>query len=134
MILAFAIPPVRHMILGGRGKGSTSSVAGVPPLSSGRFVAVLPFQILGDPSQLGYVAKGIEEALSAKLFQLKNVRVTPDDAADQVDQKQPLPKIARTLGANLLVQGVMQALRGQNSHHHESGGRGGWQETLEPGI
>jgi serine/threonine-protein kinase len=104
--LAFAIPPVRHLILPG-GKG-TSSVSGVPPLSSGRFVAVLPLQILGDASQLSYVAQGIEEALSAKLFQLKDVRVTPNDAADKADQKQPLPKIARALGANLLVQGVLQ--------------------------
>jgi serine/threonine-protein kinase len=104
--LAFAIPPVRHLILPG-GNGS-SSVSGVPPLSSGRFVAVLPLQILGDASQLSYVAQGIEEALSAKLFQLKDVRVTPGDAADKADQKQPLPKIARALGANLLVQGVLQ--------------------------
>jgi eukaryotic-like serine/threonine-protein kinase len=109
MLLALAIPPVRHMIFGGGGKGGTSNVSGVPPLSSGRFVAVLPLQILGDSSQLGYVAKGIEEALSAKLFQLKDVRVTSSDAADQVDQKQPLPKIARALGATLLVQGVLQA-------------------------
>lgn len=109
MILALAIPPVRHMIFGVRGKAGTSSVAGVPPLSSGRFVAVLPLQILGDSSQFDYVAKGIEEALSAKLFQLKDIRVTPSEAADQVDQKQPLPKIARSLGANLLVQGMLQA-------------------------
>jgi serine/threonine protein kinase len=104
--LAFAIPPVRHLILPG-GNGS-SSVSGVPPISSGRFVAVLPLQILGDASQLSYVAQGIEEALSAKLFQLKDVRVTPNDAADKADQKQPLPKIARALGANLLVQGVLE--------------------------
>jgi len=104
--LAFAIPPVRHLILPG-GNGS-SSVSGVPPLSSGRFVAVLPLQVLGDASQLSYVAQGIEEALSAKLFQLKDVRVTPSDAADKADQKQPLPKIARALGANLLVQGALQ--------------------------
>ena len=108
VILALAIPPVRHMILGGGGKGGTSSISGVPPLSSGRFVAILPFQILGDSSQLGYVAQGIEEALSAKLFQLKDVRVTATEAADKADQKQPLQKIARALGANLLVQGVLQ--------------------------
>jgi eukaryotic-like serine/threonine-protein kinase len=108
MILGLAIPPVRHMIFGGRATGGTSSVSGVPPISSGRFVAVLPLQILGDSSQLGYVAQGIEEALSAKLFQLKDVRVTPNEAADKVDQKQPLQKIARALGANLLVQGVLQ--------------------------
>jgi serine/threonine protein kinase/tetratricopeptide (TPR) repeat protein len=109
ILLALAVPPVRHMIFGSGGKGGTSSDSGVPPLSSGRFVAILPLQILGDSSQLGYVAKGIEEALSAKLFQLKDVRVTSDDAADHVDQKQPLPKIARALGANLLVEGVLQA-------------------------
>ena len=109
VILAFAITPVRHMILGGGEKGGTSGIPGVPPLSTGRFVAILPIQILGDSSQLGYVAQGIEEALTAKLFQLKNLRVTSADAADKVDQKQPLSKIARTLGANLLVQGVIQA-------------------------
>ena len=109
VILALAIPPVRHVILGGLGKEGTSSVAGVPPISSGRFVAVLPLQILGDSSQLGYVGQGIEEALSTKLFQLKDVRVTPSEAADKADQKQPLQKIARELGANLLVQGVLQA-------------------------
>ena len=109
VILALAIPPVRHLILGGGGKGGSSSVSGVPPLSSGRFVAVLPLQILGDASQLGYVAQGIEEALSAKLFQLKDVRLAPSEAADKADQKQPLQKIARALGANLLVQGTLQA-------------------------
>ena len=109
LILALAIPPVRHLILGGGGKGGTSSVSGVPPLSSGRFVAVLPLQILGDASQLDYVAQGIEEALSAKLFQLKDVRLAPSEAADKADQKQPLQKIARALGANLLVQGTLQA-------------------------
>ena len=109
ILLALALPPVRHLLFGGGEKGGTSSDSGIPPLSSGRFVAVLPLQVLGDSSQLGYVAKGIEEALSAKLFQLKDVRVTSNDAADQVDQKQPLPKIARALGANLIVQGVLQA-------------------------
>ena len=108
VILAFAIPQVRRMILGGGAKGGTSVVSGVPPLSSGRFLAVLPLQVLGDSSQLGYLAQGIEEALSAKLFELKDVRVTPSDAADKVDQKQPLQKIARSLGANLLVEGQLQ--------------------------
>ena len=109
ILLALAIPALRHVIFGGGGKAGTASDSGIPPLSSGRFVAILPLQVLGDSSQLGYVAKGIEEALSAKLFQLKDVRVTSSDAADQVDQKQPLPKIARALGANLIVQGVLQA-------------------------
>jgi tetratricopeptide (TPR) repeat protein len=63
---------------------------------------------MGDQPQLGYLAQGIQEALSAKLFQLKDVHVTASDAADKPDLKQPLSKIARALGANLLVQGMLQ--------------------------
>jgi eukaryotic-like serine/threonine-protein kinase len=107
--VASALPPVRHMIFRGRERPAISTVSGVAPISRGRFVAVLPLQVLGDSSQLGYVAKGIEEAVSAKLSELKDVRVTSNDAVDQADQKQPLPKIARALGANFLVQGELQS-------------------------
>jgi eukaryotic-like serine/threonine-protein kinase len=99
---------VRHLITTRGTGGGGSSVSGIPPLSSGRFVAVLPIQVLGDASQIGYVAQGVEEALSSKLFQLKDVRVTSSDEADKQDQKQPLTKIARNLGANYLVQGTLQ--------------------------
>jgi eukaryotic-like serine/threonine-protein kinase len=109
LLLAFAIPPVRHMVLGLRTSGGTSSIAGVPPLSSGPFIAVLPLQILSGSSQIDYVAKGIQEALSAKLFQMKDIRLASDDAADQVSQKQSLAKIGRALGANLLVLGTLQS-------------------------
>lgn len=109
IILVFSIPPVRHMIFSsGEEKAGTSVVSGVPPISSGRFVAVMPLQIVGDASQFGYVAQGIQEALSAKLFQMKDVRVTSSEAIDRVDQKQTLPKIARAVGANLIVQGMLQ--------------------------
>jgi serine/threonine protein kinase/tetratricopeptide (TPR) repeat protein len=111
LLIAFAIPPVRHLIPGfhvehAEPAGSASS--GIPPLSSGRYVAILPLQVLGDQSQLDYLAQGIQEALSAKLFQLKGVHVTSSDAASKVDPKQPLQKIARSLGANMLVQGMVQ--------------------------
>jgi tetratricopeptide (TPR) repeat protein len=108
VLLAFAIPATRHMILPGNGAKSGSSISGVPPLESGRFVAVLPLQVLGDESQLGYLAQGIGEALSTKLFQLKDIRVTSTDAAAKVDQKLALPKIGAALGANLVVQGTLQ--------------------------
>jgi eukaryotic-like serine/threonine-protein kinase len=106
VILVLTLAVVKHWIpWSGSGTQGTS---GVPPLASGRFVAVLPLQVVGDQAQLGYLAQGIEEALSAKLFQLKDVRVTSTDAAGKTDQKQPLPKIARSLGANLLVLGTLQ--------------------------
>jgi eukaryotic-like serine/threonine-protein kinase len=112
LLLALAIPPVRHLIPGLRGGAKeiagNSETSGIPPISSGRFIAVLPLQVLGDQSQLGFLAQGIQEALSAKLFQLKGVHVTSADAAAKADQKQSLQKIARNLGANMLVQGMLQ--------------------------
>jgi eukaryotic-like serine/threonine-protein kinase len=113
LLILFAIPPVRHLIpgfrpSGGIATGTSGGVSGIPPLSSGTFVAVLPLQVLGDQNQLGYLAQGIEEAVSAKLFQVKGVRVTSADAAAKVDQKQPMDKIARGLGANMLLQGMIQ--------------------------
>lgn len=107
-----AIPSVRHIFRANpRVANAPSSAAppGVPPLSSGRFIAVLPLQVLGDAHQVGYLAEGIQEALSAKLFQLKDVRMTSADAASKTDQSKPLPEIAAALGANLLVQGNLQS-------------------------
>jgi eukaryotic-like serine/threonine-protein kinase len=106
--LVFAIPTTRHLILPEKGAKSGSTISGVPPLASGRFVAVLPLQVLGDESQLGYLAQGIQEALSTKLFQLKDIRVTGTEAAAKVDQKLPLAKIGASLGANMVVQGTLQ--------------------------
>ncbi len=108
LLLAFAIPPVRHLVIPGGKGGAAGSVSGIPPLSSGRVVAVLPLQVLGDQLQFGYLAQGVEEALTAKLFQLKEVHVASGEAGGRVDQTQPLEKLARQLGANLLVQGTLQ--------------------------
>ncbi len=112
LLIVGAVFLVRHFVQskggGGGGGGVEESVSGIPPFSSGRFVAVLPLQVIGDSSQIGYLAQGVEEALSTKLFQVKDVRVTSSEEADKIDQKQPLTKIARTLGANYLVQGTLQ--------------------------
>jgi serine/threonine protein kinase/tetratricopeptide (TPR) repeat protein len=117
LAILFAIPPIRHLIPGFRpatddaadiSPASTGDVKGIPPLSSGQFIAVLPLKVLGDQNQLGYLSQGIEEAISAKLFQVKGVRVTASEAAAKVDQSQPLNKIARQLGANMLLQGMIQ--------------------------
>jgi tetratricopeptide (TPR) repeat protein/TolB-like protein/tRNA A-37 threonylcarbamoyl transferase component Bud32 len=112
LLIVGAVFLIRHFVQkgggGGSGGGGQTSVSGIPPLSSGRFVAILPIQVLGDASQIGYLAQGVEEALSTKLFQVKDVRVTSSEEADKIDQKQPATKIARALGANYLVQGTLQ--------------------------
>jgi tetratricopeptide (TPR) repeat protein/TolB-like protein/predicted Ser/Thr protein kinase len=105
--LAFAIPGVRHWIL--RQPASTGlAPTGVPSLTTGKYLAVLPFRVLGDQSSLGYVAEGLMEALSAKLFQLRDVKMASTAAAGKGDANASLQKIARGLGVNLIVQGMVQ--------------------------
>ena len=106
--LVFAIPAARRLVI----KGPSVSIvdkSGLPPLSKGKFVAILPFRVLGSDSSMNYVAEGINEALSSKLFQLNDVHVAaPAEAAKQNDQKTPLPRIAKELGVNMIVTGSVQ--------------------------
>ena len=109
-LILLAIPPIRHMISGTPNAGNSASVVnpGLPSLAQGKYVAVMPFRVLGDASSMGYIAEGLGEALSAKLFQLKGVHVTSADAARKLDPKLTLPQIAKKLGANMIVQGTVQ--------------------------
>ena len=110
LILFLTIPRTRLLIIPGK-SGSTSvagNKSGLPSLSQGKFVAVLPFRVLGDATSLGYVADGLGEALSAKLFQLKDVRLASSAEAAKTDAKIPLPQVAKELGVNLIVHGTVQ--------------------------
>ncbi|HJZ63931.1 MAG TPA: tetratricopeptide repeat protein [Candidatus Acidoferrum sp.] len=101
------IPSIRHWIFGSNAAGLNPS--GLPPLSQGKFIAVLPFRVLGTEGSLNYVADGLGEALSAKLFQLNDVRVaSAAAAAKENDQKTPLTRIAKNLGVNYIVHGLIQ--------------------------
>jgi eukaryotic-like serine/threonine-protein kinase len=107
--LFLAIPKTREIIFRPAVGGASSVVnPGVPALSQGKYVAVMPFRVLGDASSIGYIAEGLGEDLSAKLFQLKEVHLTSADAARKLDPNLPLPQIAKKLGANMIVQGTVQ--------------------------
>jgi len=107
--LFFAIPRTRHWIFGAPAVGTSGSgTIGLPSISQAKFVAVLPFRVLGDQSSLGYVADGLVEAMSAKLFQLKDIRLASSTAAAKIDPKTPLPQIAKELGVSLIVRGTVQ--------------------------
>jgi len=112
LLLALAIPPVRHLIpglgAGSRGLSGSSDSSGIPAITQGKFVAMLPFRVLGDDQALGYVAEGLNEALSSKLFQIKDIRLSSESAVSKFSDKDPIQKIARGLGANLIVEGVVQ--------------------------
>ncbi len=107
IVLALAVPSVRNFVLR-RPPATPTTPAGIPALAQGKYLAVLPFRVLGDQGSLGYIAEGVVEALSAKLFQLKDVRVASTAAVGSVNQKEPLEKMARELGVNLVVQGMVQ--------------------------
>jgi serine/threonine protein kinase/tetratricopeptide (TPR) repeat protein len=107
--LFFTIPKTRHWVFGPPSGGTSApGTNGLSSASQAKFVAVLPFRVLGDQSSLGYVADGLVEAMSAKLFQLKDVRLASSTAAAKTDPKTPLPQVAKDLGVNLIVHGTVQ--------------------------
>jgi serine/threonine protein kinase/tetratricopeptide (TPR) repeat protein len=82
---------------------------GIPSLKQGKYVAILPLKQVGDQKTLGYVADGIQEALAAKLFQLKEIHLASSDPVEKAVAKNlPLSKLARELGVNLVLQGMVQ--------------------------
>ena len=107
--LFFAIPTVRHLLIKPAAETAHTEMArDLPPLNQGKYLAVLPFRVIGGAAEIGYVAEGLREALSAKLFQLKEVHVASSDDAGKMDTNESLPQIAKELGANMLVTGTVQ--------------------------
>ncbi len=107
--LFFAIPKTRHWLFGVPTVSTPApGTNGLPSVAQAKFVAVLPFRVLGDQSSLGYVADGLVEAMSAKLFQLKDVRLASSTAAAKTDPKAPPSQVAKELGVNLIVHGTVQ--------------------------
>jgi tetratricopeptide (TPR) repeat protein len=108
-VLSLAIPAVRHRIFGAPATNGTN----VPSTAAQKYIAVLPFRVLGEETQLNYIAEGLVEGLSAKLFQLKDVRVASASATAEAMSKGSLDKIARALGVSMVVQGTVQGAADQ---------------------
>ncbi len=109
LVIALATFAGRELVNRTATSSSESSEKGIPPLAKGKYVAILPLKLVGDEKALGYVADGIEEALAAKLFQLKEVHLASSTAVDKVGGKElPLTKLAHELGVNLVLQGMVQ--------------------------
>ncbi|MBV9574448.1 MAG: protein kinase, partial [Acidobacteriales bacterium] len=102
-----SIPVVRHYT--SHPAVETDFVGSIPDLSHGKYLAVLPFKVIGDEKSLRYIADGLVDALSAKMFQLQEVHVASSSAVEKASAtNQPLAKTARTLGVNLVLQGMVQ--------------------------
>jgi len=106
MLLAgLLIPRVRQFIFHGVRRSAT---AGLPSLATGKYIAVIPFRVLGDQAALNYAAIGLVEALSAKFFQLEDVHTSSVSAVQNLRQSDSLQEMAQQLGVNLLVSGTIQ--------------------------
>ena len=100
---------VGRTLLSRTGSQATYTAKGIPALSQGKYVAILPLKLVGDEKALGYVADGIQEALAAKLFQLKEVHLASSSAVEKVAKRDlSLSKLAHELGVNLILQGMVQ--------------------------
>ena len=108
--LFLAIPKTRHLLFPAQTAGGRPSFANtsLPALSQGKFVAVMPFRVIGDQASLGLIADGVREAVSTKLFEVKDVHLTSPTETAKLDPKAPLPQVAKDLGVNLIVHGTVQ--------------------------
>jgi serine/threonine protein kinase/tetratricopeptide (TPR) repeat protein/TolB-like protein len=93
-----AIPQVRKFAM-----ASVVRPAGVsaPP----QYVAVIPMRVAGDDPALSIIADGLVETLSTRLSQIANMHLASATAAARVNPRDPLLRIAQSLGAKLVVQG-----------------------------
>jgi serine/threonine-protein kinase len=87
---------------------SRADSSATAPTAETRYVAVLPFQLVGDTAALAPIAAGVEEALSAKLFELPAVNIASAAAVERAMAKESPAAIARELGVTLLVSGTVQ--------------------------
>jgi serine/threonine protein kinase/tetratricopeptide (TPR) repeat protein len=113
VVIFFAVPATRHLVFRPNSQVASESshqeVEGIPDLSKGKFLAVLPLKVIGDEKSLRYVSDGLVDALSAKIFQLQEVHVASSAAVEKAASNgEPVTKIARALGVNLILQGMVQ--------------------------
>ena len=73
-----------------------------------KHVAVLPLKIVGDPKAIGYIGDGVVDAITAKLFQLKDVQIAAPTAVAKLKPDVPPAEAADALGANYIVTGNLQ--------------------------
>jgi serine/threonine protein kinase/tetratricopeptide (TPR) repeat protein len=138
-VLAIALAAVAGRIMLSRPVSQDQQqTLGIPPLSQGKYIAILPLKLAGDEKALGYVADGIEEALATKLFQLKEVHLASSSAVEKVAGRDlPISKIAHALGVNMVLQGMVQGnadkLRVTLSLDDASTGTRLWSEEF-PGV
>jgi tetratricopeptide (TPR) repeat protein/TolB-like protein/predicted Ser/Thr protein kinase len=101
LAVLLAVPVLRHRVL---------HIGAASRPSNDKFVAIMPFRVLSDQADLGYVAEGLADGLSAKLFQAQSVHLASASAVERATKTEVSHEgIGHALGVTLLVQGSVQA-------------------------
>jgi serine/threonine protein kinase/tetratricopeptide (TPR) repeat protein len=108
LAIGLAVRPIRERVLGHGTITLNIAKKAATSRANDKFVGVMPLRVLGNDAALRYEAEGVVDALSAKLFQMKNVHLASPAAVERIDAGAPVARIARQLGAKLIVQGTMQ--------------------------
>jgi serine/threonine protein kinase/tetratricopeptide (TPR) repeat protein len=104
--IVWSLPHARRLMVSGFSE-TIAKAGGTASPAERKYVALLPFRVLGDKSSLGYIAEGLNEALTARLFQLSEVYIPSLPEAERASKKESLEKIARDLGVKIIVQGTV---------------------------
>ena len=137
LVAALAVPSVRNYFFHpGAPTEGTARPQSIPSLAQGKYIAVLPFRVLGD-SALGYVGEGLQEALAAKLFQLQGVHLISAETSRSGPAPASFDQVARELNANLILEGTVQESGGKiaivANLHDMASGKLVWSQEF-PGV
>ncbi len=80
------------------------------PPPNGKYIAVLPFRVVGSDPNLKYRAEGIADSISARLSSLASLHPISASALERINLSQSEENIGKQLGANLLVNGTVQSV------------------------
>lgn len=86
--------------------------ADIPPLSSGKYVAVLPFMAANSDPALKSYSQGITDGVTSRLFSLQDVHPISQAAIERANLNEPVEAIARQLGANTIADGKIETRDG----------------------
>jgi tetratricopeptide (TPR) repeat protein len=105
-VLAVALYSARHFFITHKPKSIVQPVS--PDFTGGKRLAVLPIEVDGDQASMGYIADGIVEYLNDRFSQLNGLKLSDLNEVGVVDLTQPLDKVGRALGVNLVLRSLIR--------------------------
>ena len=104
--LSFAVPQTRRLVL------PASSALARDAVAAKRAVAVFPIRAVDNLVDVDYIARGLTEALAARLVQ-SQVHVASTDAIERARKTKSVQQAARELGVAIAVTGTVQQIGGK---------------------